>query len=450
MTSLKKQIAYNTFYLSVSANLQKAISLFVFFLLVTNLSVHEYGVLALLFTIPDPLSSILNIGIGALVVSEIAKARGQKKYSKIKGLLIQYFRTGIIFFLIFFVLSFVFKNYLTDHYNLYLAKYYNIIIFYILGQYLSNFFNNLLRSYEEFFKSSFVSVLEPFVRLVALFVLFTNSGITTKNAFLVYAISKWTSALLAFILSLGILKKLLTYKTEGKILQKLVKTTGKWLIFKNIIDKFTANIVPWLIKIFLTTEAIAIYRVTSKIYSTLVRLLPFDSVLFPLISRNIKNTKIISLIVQKARKYYYIFSFLAVATIWLLTGPIITKFLPNYIEVILLIQILSLRLFANGMSLGQTGILYAYNRQKFIFKFFIYGITQRILLYVLFLKFFGLIGLVSVVVVHVFIMTVIKNVYIRKYVGLLKYKMKDYFKYDEYDQMIIKAFIKKLSKVKKV
>ena len=42
------------------------------------------------------------------------------------------------------------------------------------------------------------------------------------------------------------------------------------------------------------------------------------------------------------------------------------------------------------------------------------------------------------------ILRIIKDIYIKKHLGLQKFKLKDYFSYDKYDKIIVKAIITKL------
>lgn len=442
--SIRKKLTMDTLYLSASGNLQKFVSFFVFLIVITQLSVHDYGVLVLLFTLPGPATSLMGLGLWQLITSEIALSYGEGNLGRIKGIIVDYIKLGAGTFCFLIIVGLIFRNYLSAHYDIYLMRYYVYILIFVLGQYLYNFLSTVLHAHEEFLKMSILAVSETIFRLLFFIMAIIFVDLNIELAFLIYAISKICGFLLVFMLSwrmfVNIFKQPL--KQEGE-LKSIIKKTGKWIIVSDMMDQFLTNVNPWLIKIFLNTNAIAIYGMATKVFSTINSSLPINSVLFPFVSKHIKDNYMISVAVQKARKYYLILSVFVIVFIFLFVDYIVVKFIPNYIEATGLIKIFSFMLLVNVFSLGQQAIFFAYRKQKFLFKIYLYGFVQKLLFNLIFLYYAGLIGLVVSEILHLLIIRIYKDYYIRKKIGLLKYKLKDYFVFDRYDRMLINMFLTK-------
>jgi len=437
MAGVAKKIFKGTAALSLSANIQTLISLLVFYILVTELQIADYGVLVLLFTVPGIVLGIAGLGLIELIQSEIALARGVGDFKKIKGLIKGYLGLSLFLFTLVVVVSFYLKSYFVEDYSFISVFYYPLVLF-VFGQYFVNFFINLLKSFEEFAKVAIIEVVEPLFRAFALVVMLFTVGINLENAFVVYILSKWVAILFGIILSAGTTINI--YRsgtiTQNEI-QYLIKRHGKWMILRNMIDQLIANAPAWLVNHFLTTSEVALYGVARKIFSIFSKVLPVQSVIFPIISKNIHNDKIISFIIQKARKYYMIFSISIIIAVWLLIDWAIIVVIPEYFAVSLLVKIIFLKLILDAIGLGQKSILFAHRKQKFQFFLFLYGAVQRIILLIIFIYYWGLVGLVISTLIHTSILIMIKRIYIQRN-SWIKFDLLNYFKFDSYDKLILK------------
>jgi O-antigen/teichoic acid export membrane protein len=438
MPSLKRHIISSTFFLFASNNLQKAISFFVFLFLVRTLSLVDYGVLTLLFSLPGPTLMLISLGVEDVILSEVAAARGKNDTSKIKSILLGYLKSSFWLFCLVFFISYLFRGYLAAHYNIYLLQYYFPVIIFVSGQCLANYITNFLKSHEEFLKISILSTFEPVFRLLSLIIFFYFFTIDVRITFLIYAFSKWFVFFLGTILSLSLFKKTIAAKSqvENEFL-KILKSSGKWAIFRNLLDQVTNNFQPWLIKIYLNTEAVALYGFAGKIYSFLTNFIPIQQVLLPVVSRYMEDKKKISLVIQKVTKYHFLFSSITVILLWLFSRFVIGLIAPQYLAAVLLVNLLSFRLFLDSMSIGHTSIFYAYKKQKLLFWIYLYASIQSVAITWFFLYYFGLVGLIVGYLIHIFLIVLVRIFFIKKYIGILNFKIRDFFKYDEYDKMIV-------------
>lgn len=447
----KKKIAVDFLSIAASNNLQRFFSFFVFLLIMSQLDVHDYGVLTLLFTLPGPILLISGLSMGKLITSEIAKARGVNDKNRIARLYIEYYLTNFVLFGILTILSLIFSNYLGQNYSIYLLRYFDLVLIYAFIQLLLNANELLLESYQKFKKLAFVSVLEPVTRVALLLCLIFTTGFNIRGVFIVYTASKAISCLLYYYHTRHLLKDLFASFRLGskKTLLNLIKKHGKWLMIRDFFSQISNDITPWIIKLFLSTEMVAIFNVARKIVSIIITSVPFDRILFPLIASKIHDLNYANIVIQKFRKYATVISLLIYIGVLLITDHLIMIFFPQYEQSIILIQILSSQLILNSLSLGQKGIIYAANMQKFQFQLFTYSVFQENILKFVFIYLFNLIGLAISGLIHLSFLLIIKELYLIKNIPEFRPKLRNYFEFDEFDKKIIRAIFAKLKRAKK-
>ena len=447
MTSIRKHIAVGTFSLSISSVIQRVISLFVFFTLVTQLSLHDYGTLVLLFSFVGPGVMAMTMGIGKLIQTEIAINRGEEKEPETRNLLKNYLISGISIFIVLAVLSFILRVMVLEQYGFFLLQFHIPFLLYLLGQYGVNMITIFMQGHEKFTKVSILGIAEPVFRLGGIFFILYFMNLDLMEAFVLYMLSKWFTVFVGVLLAAPQIKNILNQqKIYTNKLIELIKGAGKWMMTRNFLNEILRGVNPWLIKIFLSVEAIAIYDVAMRIYSILMRMFPFSTVLMAFIPRNIKNTGIITIVVHKVRKYFFLLSLFIIAGVWLAVDYVALSFLPQYMESAILLKIVIFKLWIDGMAMGQQGVLYAHRRQKFLFGLFLYGFFQKLLLSIVMLYYFDLIGLVLVLLVHSLVLVLIKSYYIKEKLNLLHFRIKDYLSFDFYDKMILREVIGSLKR----
>lgn len=446
MVSQKKKIFVDLFSLSMSSNIQRAISFFVFLLIMKELTVHDYGVLTLLFTIPGPFMSVIGFGIGDLITSEIAKARGAKNEKRVSQIFFEYYILKIAIFLILISSAYFLKEYLVVKYDIDMLKYFNLLIFYTASLLLVNFYSILLSGYEKFVQISIINLFEPIVRLFMLFVFLLNGGFDISTVLFVYAASK----LFSFVMALAFINNILVKIAGIFSFQKfntlfiLMRKYGKWLTIRDFLNQIAKNINPWLIKVFLNTQMVGIYGVAQKITGIISAFMPISKISFPLVAKNINNPEKLNIIIPKLRKYSLLLSSVIVIFIFSFVDIAMMSFFPKYFDAILLIKILSLRIIIASLFIGQKGLLFGYNMQKFQLVFFMYSFCQNMVINVFLLYHYSLIGLAIAGIIHSLFTYIVSDIYLMKKIKHYKFKFIDYLKYDEYDRMIIRLIFNKI------
>lgn len=449
MASIKKKAFIDIFSLSFGSNVQRVFSFFVFILVMKELTVHDYGILTLLFSITSPFMYFSGIGIGGLITSEIAKARGRFDDVRISRVFFEYYIVKVVIFSLLIALSCIFNDYLGGKYDIYLLRYFKPIIAYVVFLFIIDFNSVLLTSYEKFVKLSIINILEPVSRIVLLIVLFFNGGFDVMDVFSVYIISKAISSVIGFLFVAKILRKLvpLFKRSDKYILPTIMKSYGKWLTLQGLMGNLLKNINPWIIKIFLNTEMVAIFGIAQKITGTISGALSVNTVIFPLINKSVGNENLIDVIIKKSRKYSLYFSMIVVLLVFLFTDFFVLNFVPQYSQSILLIKILILKMIIVSFYVGRASLFYVYNLQKFQFFYSFLSLIQSFIFKIFFLYYFSLVGLALSGLVSSLLGYIVSDYFLSKKISHYKYSLKEYFIFDNYDKKIVQSILNKLKHV---
>ena len=134
-------------------------------------------------------------------------------------------------------------------------------------------------------------------------------GLTPISVLWVYILSKLTAVAINtpfFIKTVSYFKNVATLKSN--VLFEIFKRHGKWEIIKGTL---TGNVEsaarPWIIRLILGIETVAVLEVAGTVYSAALAVLPIKSVIFPVICRNIGDLRVAQIIAQKATKYAFLF-----------------------------------------------------------------------------------------------------------------------------------------------
>src|SRR3989344_1942384 len=255
-------------------SISKVIGLLNTFFIVSTLTFYQYGVFQLLLSIYAIFSNFLSFGSGA-VNNDILRSIGEGNESKAKRLFFEYAGLRII-------AGFVLAAILTSSPNI-LTKWYtgDVLVFiyllvillllelgYSISKSLLSFRLNfgLVASRSTIYKVAQAVLLSYFfffrhlgVREV-LISMITGSAVSLATVIwpVVKSYGKWRGV------SMG----------KGSLLPRVFLTYGKWEILENFFAKISTNLQPWAIKLFISTEAVAIYSIASTMVSTVVGFFP--------------------------------------------------------------------------------------------------------------------------------------------------------------------------------
>jgi O-antigen/teichoic acid export membrane protein len=441
---LKPNFSFSKKFLSGEAHfgfwavISKLIGLITTFFLISALSVYQYGVFQLLLSIFSILSSVVAIGAG-VVSNDINRFIGLGKEAEAKKLFFQYNGVRLAVGLILSAGLFFGPAFLGDTYKpdfILLLKLVSIIVFLetiytlpksLLGMRLMFNYSASRSSMYKFFQAGFLAYF------------FFFSSLTVKEALLSLIVGSVSS--LIFLIS-PTLKAYRPWQgvimAKENILVKIFRAHGKWDVVNQFVSKFVSNAQIWLIKIFISTEAVAIYSVAQTMIGTIVGFFPTKT-LGTLIPQAIGDKAKLQRIFEYGNKYLVILSII-MGVGAAITGPIaIHLIFPKYIPSLPYFLVLLFGLPITAIGSVITVFIIAMRRQKYlVYQKVLKAITA--LPMILLMIFFGLWGLVAYQLVFSFLLCLSIYRFVRPIPPGFRLEWHNFFRFGAEDKVFIKRF----------
>ena len=437
MNSIARKILGGVVYSSASNFLIRAISTISYILILRVLSLHDYGIFVLFTSLIAPASGFVFFGFDRIFVSNFARALGRGDLSLTKRLFVDYYKIAVAVVPILFVAMLTLKNLLAVHYTLYLIQFFWVVTCFMYSQIFFNLVQLFLEANGDFKTISKLQLLEAFVRGVLVISLISH--LSVGNLIFIYSIAKIVAAGAGCYFFVGYLTKLRTVLTvqSGNSVLAIIKSYGKWDLARNIIDQFMGPLRLWIIRIFINIESVALYDFAHSIYGAVIGLVPVRTVIFPFISQYAHRKDLLRILVVKAQKYTLVVFGLIYVLAVIFAPLVIETVFPQFAGATVLVLIVLLRLFIEVYKIGQSGLLYAFDQQKFNFKLYPIAYTLNILLDIIFITLWGIIGLAISGHVYVLIIGYIVGRHLLKNFGMNSWDWRQFIMYDDHDRVVI-------------
>lgn len=445
MKSLTAKIAHGTFFLSLGSTVSRFISFGTVIIATRGLSLFEYGVVTLVLAVTGPVNSISGLGMDELIVADTAKSLGEGKTGYAKKLLLSFFRIRLLIVALLILAGWFFRLSLEGRYGPAIHEYFFLVVILILAQYLRNSFNLILQTHQKFVPISVVSILEVLVRFLAILFFWQFSALNIKSTLISYVLA---AAIPSFVVLPSVIKTLYYFKSAPKepqgVIWPILLRHGKWQMALDISSSVISNIKYWLIKIFLSTEAVAVFSVAQSMYSAVASLLPLKSVMFPIIAEKSNEPKVMRALVARSTKYSLILYLGLLLVSWFIAPVFIAVFFPKYVIGIFIFQLMALRLPLNAFSISQAPLLTILKEQRYVFFLALVNATSMLILLPLLMSKFGLIGAVLEWLITVLLIIFLREIYLRRKYRISSIDLKSFFTIDQYDKIILGRIGRKL------
>jgi len=147
---------------------------------------------------------------------------------------------------------------------------------------------------------------------------------------------------------------------------RIIRSYGKWAIPSSLLNDFTGKVRPWLIRLFLSTEAVGIFGIANTFISALKDLLPTRTAEV-LVPRRVRDPAMLARFYHFGTKYYVWFALLlsvgATGGVPIAIQVLFPKFTPSLPLFYVMLIIVPMFAFVKPMSF----FLVAFRRQKFLF-----------------------------------------------------------------------------------
>lgn len=226
--------------------------------------------------------------------------------------------------------------------------------------------------------------------------------------------------------------------TKEKLLHRILLSYGKWELLQPVAAKFTNFVQVWLTKIFISTEAVAVFSVAQTMIGILGNLLP-DNTLSALVPREVGDNVRMQKILNTGSKYMLALSVVLAAGALVLTPPFIHIFFPKYNAALPLFSVMLVTLPIIALGAVPSVILTVYRKQGFLLLQKLFKGLIGAILYVIFIPFFGMWGLVIQTLILSVVLYSILYTYMRKSDLGIKIDWQHFLTFGESDKILLKG-----------
>lgn len=447
MRPILKTIFMGTSVLSASNVIARFVSFFVVVLITHALSLYEYGVVTLVLAISGPALSIVNLGFDELVIADVARYRSEGNFGSAKRLLFSYYRMQAVILFLLLIAGFFGRQFLIGRYGPELQAEGIALVLYIIVQVARTSGVTILNTHKKFFGIAFLASLEPIVRLGIVGTLVFLQKLTPATTIYTYV---GASALIVIVALPSLFSVYRMYRdvkiSSEALLWNTILRHGKWQGAMTILSSFVGNIKVYLIKFFLSTEAVSIYAVAQSMYGAISSLIPLKTVMSPLLAERVTDIARLRLFVAKASKYTFL-AYLVLMGLVVIAAPfMIHMFFPKYTASILIFELMALRYPLNTFSVIHPPILFAFREQRFLTLSSLVGACTLIIGSITLIPLWGLPGaviesLITVVISHLF-----REFRLRKKYVISTFVARSLFVYDDDDRRLLAEIVLSLKR----
>jgi O-antigen/teichoic acid export membrane protein len=421
-------------------------------LVIQALGIYHYGLLTLAFAVIGMLSPFLDFDIGSILSSDIAYEIGKKQFGNVKRMIRDYAILEIMIGFVFFFVLFIFNNFLSQKFSQEISSLVRIIALLIIFRAINNIFSTVFYGFSDFRNYSLIDGIESIIRIILVFIFYFINKLNLINVALIFLVSSLIQIIIITPLFFKVtrtLKKVIM--SPEPILKNIILAHGKFHIFNQPIKSALESLRFWIIKFFISTEAVAIFNVANKLFSYIS--LIFNSIegaLFTILSQEIShNIELARNLVKKSVKYLTYLGILAMIFSYIFIDKMLYIFFQNKYDTALpvLYWMLPILPFV-GFSTIIRPLFFAFKGQKYLLSSYIWSTLVFGYPLGIFLTYkFGIVGFA--IPIGSLTAIIIRYYYIRKLDRNFYFKFSDFFNFDDDDKLLLNKFFKKFKLIKK-
>lgn len=436
--SFGKKIIEGGLWLSASAFFARLIGFAVTFSLVAFLSLEEYGTYKLVVAAFGFFAAFFVSGFDALVINDLVLEKKAGKFDRVKKLFCEYSGLKIVVGGVLFLFTLFGSFFLGRFYGGEILSFFPLISFLFLFVALERIFHLLLNLSVKFRLMSLFTIVEEAVKLllVLFFIGFLKRG--AAGAILADVLSTGVSLLLFLPYGIRLLRGVLVApaRSRGSVLWEIVRVHGKWALAAQYVGDIKGSIRPWIIKVLVGTEAVALWAFAESLYGQIISLFPFTKVLAPLLPHEIGDHQKIRMLLVRGMKYGTpLFAAVGVGAA-IGVPPLIRFFFPQYTASIPLFLIVLFTILTSATAFLLTSILYAHREQRT--QFLLNGSMVLLMVGAGFplVRFFGLPGMAIEFLLTAFLYNISRVWYIFRFYPELRFRFSEILRWTADDRNV--------------
>ncbi|TSC63118.1 MAG: hypothetical protein Greene041614_24 [Parcubacteria group bacterium Greene0416_14] len=401
------------------------------------LSVYQYGVFQLLLSGYGFFSGLTGIGV-SFAGTDVSCAMGDGNEARAKRIFLQTHGVRLLFSLLAAGIFYFGTPLVSFKYDDTFLAFFKIFSFLFVSDELIAFGKKLMAYRLDFGTFARRSSIQKIIQcgILLYFLFFGSIGI--REVLLSIVISSYASVLFLLPGTVRAYKpwRLVTAE-RGPVFWRLLRAHGKWFLAGQFLGLFTDRIQPWLIKIFISTEAVAIYSIADTMVGIIRKLFP-TSTLSSIIPLRVHDRVMARRILTYGTKYFVALMFVVGCLSFVLAPPVIRTFFVPYEGALPYFYALLITLPMNALVIIPALYVHALRKQKFWFFHDMFKTILRIPSLLILLPLLGLWGMVFDKLFMMTIMLLIFLVYLSRMKHDIPIAWNRFFVFDHEDAQFLK------------
>ncbi|MDB4992172.1 MAG: hypothetical protein JWL75_417 [Parcubacteria group bacterium] len=433
-----KGIAWNAFGSSIG----KIIVLGNIFIILHHLSVYDYGLSELVFSVITTASIVLLPGLATAIQADISHALASGAPGDARAIFDKYFLLNLFLgtclciglFALATPISILVKN-------VSIAYFLRIVSFSFILSPLRMAGTMLAQVSLRFADQSLYSVVEEAAKGIVLAIMFFGLGRGIDGLLYAAVLSQAVVFLLFLPRTISAYAKFGNEKPSQPFRYvDLIRKHRKWSVTNSYISNLTQSTQLWLIRILLGTEAVGLYAVASGIVSQISAFLPLGTVLSPIAPAYVEKPVEMGRLIRASLKLQFVLSLVLCLAAWAAL-PIFVHLFPKYAHASPLAAGMILSVIPLGFANVLTPIYSAYKEQ---FAFLISVTIKFILVLILFpvgIQVFGLYGIAIATIITSAVTAIERYLRLRRITPQIKMRFKDLYTLSTEERIYIRVLI---------
>lgn len=448
-SSTLKTIGLGIFWTNFFNILTKVFAFFSSVLILSHLSLAEYGLSELIISIVAISGIFMLPGLNQTIIADVAVEVGNNNLPKAKKIFKDYLTLRNILsfsvFIVFLAGSFFVENWFTSNVI-------NSIRIYALTFLLAPIRSSISIIFsvaKNFFLQGFLLFSEEFFRFFFIYYFFNFSDLRLEGVFWALFLGQLLSTFSVFMAYRKIVKILGNQIAEGKRFDfiKIMLEHGKWATLSSYFNSFGQNIRIWVIKLILGTEAVGVFSFAYTLMSHVLSLFNISSVVTPILSESVSDQSRFNKILSKSLKYQLLVYFIIMLLSFILAELFVDLFFPNYLSSLPIFYIMLLALPVIGVAAVINILFFIYKAQKQLFDAIFLKNLSALVCSFIGIYFMGILGTGIEYVISAVVFIIARSSLIMKERSGLSFSLKDIFSFDDTDRMLLRLLRRKVLKI---
>ena len=433
------QLSRGLRHLTIGATAKRIFGLLNVAVLLRFLSLVDYGLLSLIYSIYNLLDLLMGLKQGDLVVAHCSQARGKGDRKEAEELFQSYLLLIVIGAGLIMSVSLLGKHLFLRRYPV-LASIYWPLLAGILFTPIKGIINVYLRIKQDFGLIKLTDIVRSIGLTSGYVILVGWLGEGLRGAIIAYAIASFMPLFFVGRRLISEATRSIIRPTIGPMVA-LLRGEGKWQLSRYGIVTLHGSARPWLIQLVLGTEAVALFQAAKAVIGIPKDILPIKNVLIPLMSHELPDRNRLDRLYADACRYAtWLFSAMAIGIVLLAPGMFTVVF-PKYQEAIPVIQLMSLNFLTAGLGHAQIPLFYALRLQMAYFFTTAINLGSMLIFSVPFMLMFGVQGMALIFVLNGIMITLIRHYYLIRRFPEISFTWANLVKLSHQDRQFVKNLL---------